>query len=73
MKSAIDRAIDLFDGQAGLAKACGVSQPAVHGWQVRQRVTAERAIQIERVTDGRVTRHELRPDIDWSTLDGRAA
>lgn len=29
-------------------------------------VTAERALQIEEATDGAVTRHELRPDLQWS-------
>ncbi len=29
-------------------------------------ITLERAIQIERVTGGAVTRQELRPDLEWS-------
>ena len=28
-------------------------------------VTAERALQIEKVTEGRVTRYDLRPDLQW--------
>ncbi|WP_410478674.1 transcriptional regulator [Pseudomonas sp. zfem003] len=30
-------------------------------------ITAERALHIERVTGGKVTRHELRPDIAWDS------
>lgn len=41
-----------------------VSQGLVWQWESgRQRVTAERAIEIETATNGAVTRHDLRPDI----------
>ena len=30
-------------------------------------ITAERALDIERVTGGAVTRHELRPDLEWQS------
>lgn len=50
--------------QTALADALGVSQGLVHQWvHGITRITAERCKQIERVTVGQVTRHELRPDL----------
>lgn len=51
-------------GQTGAAEIIGVSQGAVWQWiNGKQRITAERAIEIEEKTGGAVTRSELRPDI----------
>lgn len=50
--------------QAEFAKRLEVTQGFVH--QIikgKSRITAERAIQIEQVTDGAITRAELRPDL----------
>lgn len=52
------------ESQTSLAKRLGVSQGFI--WQVlngRSRITAERAIAIEKVTEGKVSKHTLRPDI----------
>lgn len=50
--------------QDGFAKQIGVSQGLVWQWITgKTRITVERAIEIERKTDGKITRHELRPDI----------
>lgn len=50
--------------QSELARALGVTQGLVSHWVTgRVRITAERAIQIEEVTGGAVTRQELRPDL----------
>jgi DNA-binding transcriptional regulator YdaS (Cro superfamily) len=50
--------------QTELARALGVSQGLVGHWvHGRKRITAERAVQIERATGGQVTRAELRPDL----------
>jgi transcriptional regulator with XRE-family HTH domain len=67
--SAINLPMNLTDylqttTQAEFAKRLGVTQGLVTHWvNGRTRITAERAVQIEQVTDGQVTRHELRPDI----------
>ena len=47
-----------------LARRIGVSRQMVSQWihGIRQ-VAAERVLTIERETDGKVSRHELRPDI----------
>lgn len=64
MKNPIEHAISIFGTQVALAKAIGVTSEAVRRWRIGiQRVTAERAIDIERVTSRAVTRHALRPDI----------
>lgn len=43
-----------------LAKLLGVTESAVSQWK---RVPYQRAVEIEDKTQGRVTRHEMRPDI----------
>jgi DNA-binding transcriptional regulator YdaS (Cro superfamily) len=43
-----------------LAKLLGVTESAVSQWK---RVPYQRAIEIEEKTEGRLTRHDLRPDV----------
>lgn len=51
-------------GQKRAAALFGVSQSMVSHWlKGRERITAERAIQIEQATAGAVTRADLRPDL----------
>jgi len=47
--------------QTKLAGLCGVTQGRVSQW-IKEGVPLERALQIERVTNCEVTRHDLRPD-----------
>ena len=68
--SPLDQAIDLVGGQSALARLLSddtgqrVSQARVWAWVHRvPKVPAEFAIPIERVTGGRITRHQLRPDL----------
>jgi DNA-binding transcriptional regulator YdaS (Cro superfamily) len=50
--------------QVLLAGKLGVDRSLVSQWlSGKTKVTAERAVQIERATNGAVTRAELRPDI----------
>lgn len=56
----LKKAIELVGGQTALARICGVQQSTVFGWK---RAPAERAIQIEKATNAKVTRYELRPDL----------
>ena len=59
--------------QKEFAARLGVSQGLVHQWvKGRTRITAERCIQIERVTGGAVTRHILRPDLFGDDQDSAA-
>jgi DNA-binding transcriptional regulator YdaS (Cro superfamily) len=57
------QAIDRIGGTE-LARRLGCSKQLVSFWRTgRQRVPAETAVDIERVTHGAVRRHELRPDL----------
>lgn len=59
----VQQAIDRI-GSAELARRLGCSKQLVSFWRTgRQRVKAERAVEIELVTEGRIRREELRPDI----------
>lgn len=61
---ALERAVELAGGQTALATSIGVKQTHVWNWLNRdKRVPAERVIAVEQATNGRVSRHELRPDI----------
>ena len=65
-KSPISLALEHFNGsQAALARAAGVTQPAIHKVINAKRVSAEMALKIEAATEGAVPRHIIRPDL-WS-------
>jgi len=50
--------------QQDFASQLGISQGLVSQWLLsRTTVTADRAVQIEKITNGKVTRLELRPDL----------
>ena len=57
---ALLRAIEAAGGAGALARALGISQPAV---SQMNRCPAERTLAVEAACGGRVTRHELRPDL----------
>lgn len=57
---ALQEAIKLCGGEAELARYIGITVQAVGQWKV---APAARVLQIEAVTDGKVTRHQLRPDV----------
>lgn len=64
MNSKIQIAIEFAGSQTALAKKLGVTQQNVWNWLHRdKKIPVERAIQIERVTNEKVKRHDLRPDI----------
>jgi DNA-binding transcriptional regulator YdaS (Cro superfamily) len=61
MSSPLDK-IDITGAE--LARKLGVSKQIVSHWKVgRYRVPAERCREIEQLTGGVVTVHELRPDV----------
>lgn len=70
--SAISRAVDIL-GLAGVGNLYNpkISPQAVHKWVCSGVVPAERVIAIEAATGGKVSRHDLRPDI--YPLDKEAA
>ncbi len=58
--TALTQAIKATGGTAALAQLLKISSQAVSQWE---RTPVERVLDIERATNGAVTRHELRPDI----------
>lgn len=59
-EEALQKAIAACDGKAELARRIGVTGQAVNQWKVAPPL---RALEIERATEGKITRHELRPDL----------
>jgi DNA-binding transcriptional regulator YdaS (Cro superfamily) len=61
---ALRRAKELLGSEAALAEVVGVRQPSVNYiLNAGKRVPAEWCIRVEDATDGKVTRHQLRPDL----------
>jgi pyruvate,orthophosphate dikinase len=65
---ALDRAINEAGGVAALARAINVTSQAVSQWD---RVPAERVLAVETATQGKVSRHHLRPDL-YPAENGKA-
>jgi DNA-binding transcriptional regulator YdaS (Cro superfamily) len=65
--NALQRAVDIVGGQTALAAALGEPIKQGHVWYWLEKkggeVPAEHCAAIERATDGKVTRHDLRPDV----------
>jgi DNA-binding transcriptional regulator YdaS (Cro superfamily) len=57
---AVAKAAEIVGGATKLASVLGISRPAIYQWS---RVPAERVLAIELATEGKVTRHDLRPDL----------
>lgn len=61
---ALAAAVDMLGGQAKLARILGVTQPNVWHWLHKsERVPGEYVLKIEEATGGRISRHDLRPDL----------
>ena len=61
--TAIDRVIQAVGSQAEVARSLNLSHQCVAQWVKAGRVPVRRAVDLEALTGGRVTREELRPDI----------
>ena len=59
----IERAVEIIGSQSAVARIFGIKPQAVQLWCSTGKVPAERVLEIERATNGDVSRHELRPDI----------
>lgn len=62
-KKTVQLAILNAGGRAEVARALGIWPSAVQKWWDTGRVSAERAIDLERLNGGKVSRAELRPDL----------
>ena len=68
IRQLIENAIAEFGTEAKLAKAAGVTQPAINEAKQKGRVGHRLALGISRATEGRISKYDLRPDI-WSRRD----
>lgn len=61
----LERALEIVGSQCALANACGTAQQTVWHWlrKANGRVPAEYCAAVERATNGRVTKEQLRPDV----------
>lgn len=64
--------IDIAGGPAVVARICDVRSQAVSQWISQDRVPPDRCEAIEAATGGAVTCEQLRPDLDWTRVGGRA-
>jgi DNA-binding transcriptional regulator YdaS (Cro superfamily) len=60
---ALYSAIKYAGGQSALARACGIKQQTIGVWIKTGRVPAARVLQVEKAIGGRISCHDLRPDI----------
>jgi len=58
--SPLNRAVKAAGGASALGRSLGITSQAISQWDI---VPAERVIAVERATDGKITRYELRPDL----------
>ena len=60
----LERAIEIVGGQSALARACGLKQGHVWAWLNKaSRCPAEHVLGVEKATLGKISRHQLRPDL----------
>jgi DNA-binding transcriptional regulator YdaS (Cro superfamily) len=63
-KQHLHKAIEIVGTQQKLAEKIGLSQQGIsYLMNAADKVSAEIAIEVEKATDGVVSRHDLRPDI----------
>lgn len=61
---ALHKAVSILGSQSALARAIRVKQQNIWSWlHVARKVPAEYCLAIEKATQGKVRREELRPDI----------
>lgn len=64
MQNALQTAVFLIGSQASLARQLGVQRSTVNSWiHGRNRIPPEAAIKIEKLTNSKVKKSELRPDL----------
>lgn len=64
MLKPLEKALEILGGQAQTAKILGIAQQTVSAWVNRhKRVSIKYAIPLEKLTEGKVNRHQLRPDV----------
>jgi len=69
MNNSLEKAVDICGGQTALAKSINLTQPYIQNWLKRSNgiPPPEYCADIEKATNGLVTRRDLRPD-DWQKI-----
>ncbi|WP_434776835.1 transcriptional regulator [Neisseria sp. Ec49-e6-T10] len=63
-ESALEKAISYFGSQAALGRKLGVERATVNSWyKERNKIPAHIAVSIEKITNGTVSREDVRPDL----------
>ena len=69
----IQRAVECVGSQALLASHLTIKQPTVSEWSRGERpVPADRAADIERITEGVVPCEDIRPDLEWARIPDKS-
>lgn len=63
MKEQLEKLVEWSGSQVRLAHCLNVSRQVVHSWVKRGRISASMAIEVEKITKGRFTKRDLRPDV----------
>lgn len=63
MSNSVEKAVEIVGSQSALAAMIGVRPQAVQQWVATGIAPVRRVIAIEQASGGKVSRHELRPDI----------
>lgn len=58
----VEKAASILGGVDQIADAFSVSPQAVYKW-INKKIPANRCLEMEKLTNGEITRHQLRPDI----------
>jgi len=62
--SPVQKAIDLAGSQTALGQLVGVKQQTVYCWLTKfGHIPVKHVLRLEKLFKGRLTRHEMRPDI----------
>ena len=57
---ALQQVIAVLGSKSALARCLGITPQAIQFWE---RVPADRVLAVEAAVQGRITRHEMRPDV----------
>lgn len=73
LRDHIETAVGHYGSQAKLAEAMGCSQQQIAYLLKASSITAEMALKIDAATNGKVSKHHLRPDIFGAAEEADAA
>ena len=64
-QQAVEKAIEYFGTQEKLASVLGVSQSTISKWLTNlKQISFKSAYKIDELTNGKITIHDLRPDLN---------